>query len=135
MKASLITQLNTWIFFFNPLSTIHPSYIKDTYDIISKIRKLTISQEAYLFTMDVNNLYTNIDIPEGIKTIEELFLQYPDPKRPGGKLSKLLNINLKRNDFEFNGNYYLQIKVKAMGKQFAPAYANIFMAKWEEKAL
>lgn len=22
-----------------------------------------------------------------------------------------------------------------MGKQFAPAYANIFMAKWEEKAL
>lgn len=73
-----------------------------------------------------------IDIPEGIKTREEIFLQHPDPKRPGGKL---LKINLKRNDFEFNGNYYLQIKVTAMGKKFAPAYTNIFMAKWEEKAL
>ncbi|KAL1024040.1 hypothetical protein UPYG_G00050640, partial [Umbra pygmaea] len=35
----------------------------------------------------------------------------------------------------FNGNYYLQIKGTAMGKKFAPAYANIFMAQWEASAL
>lgn len=44
-------------------------------------------------------------------------------------------MNLTRNDFEFNGEFFLQIKGTAMGKKFAPAYANIFMAKWETTAL
>lgn len=33
---------------------------------------------------------------------------------------------------KFNGQYYLQIKGTAMGKRFAPAYANIYMAEWEK---
>lgn len=85
--------------------------------------------------MDVNNLYTNIDITEGIKIIEEIFIQHLNPKRPEKELIELLNINLRRNDFEFNNNHYLQLKGTAMGKKFAPAYANIFMAQWEKKAL
>ena len=35
----------------------------------------------------------------------------------------------------FNGEFYLQIKGTAMGKKFAPAYANIYMANWEEEVL
>lgn len=35
----------------------------------------------------------------------------------------------------FNGKNYLQIKGTAMGKKFAPAYANIFMANWEKEVL
>lgn len=112
---------------------MHPSYIKDKYDI-TKIRKLIIPKDAYLFTMDVNNLYTNIDITEGIKIIEEIFIHL-NPKRPEKELIELLNINLRRNNFEFNNNHYLQLKGTAMGKKFAPAYANIFMAQWEKKAL
>lgn len=122
-------------FFLNPLSITHPSYIKDTYDFIDKIRKLIIPKEALLFTMDVNSLYTNIEIKEGIKTIEEKLAQNPDGKRPDKELLQLLEINLTRNDFEYNGELYLQIKGTAMGKKFAPAYANIFMADWEDKAL
>lgn len=30
---------------------------------------------------------------------------------------------------EFNKEFFLQIKGTAMGKKFAPAYANIFMAE------
>lgn len=67
-------------YFFNPLSTTHPSYIKDTYDFINKIRQITIPQEAYLFTMDVNNLYTNIDISTVIETIKIIFLQNRNPR-------------------------------------------------------
>lgn len=40
-----------------------------------------------------------------------------------------------RNDFIFNEKFYLQIKGTAMGKRFAPAYANLYMANWEEEAL
>lgn len=65
----------TWTFSLNPLSTKHRSYIRDSYAIISKIRKLIIPQDTYLFTMDVN-LYTNIDIAEGIEVIKGIFLKY-----------------------------------------------------------
>lgn len=119
----------------NPLSVKHASYIKDTYDFVTRIRTLHIAQGSILFTMDVNSLYTNIDTAEGIQAVKNLFRRYPDKKRPEKELLQLLEINLTRNDFEFNGEFFLQIKGTAMGKKFAPAYANIFMAEWETAAL
>lgn len=122
-------------FYLNPLSTGHPSYIKDTYDFVQKVKGLKIPQKAILFTMDVDALYTNIDIQEGIQAIKNIFQKTPDTSRPDKELIQLLEINLNRNDFEFNGEFFLQIKGTAMGKKFAPAYANIFMAEWEASAL
>lgn len=119
-------------YFLNPLSIRHPSYVKDTYDFCEKIRSITIPQEAMLFTMDVESLYTNIDIEEGLEAIRTTFLKYPDPGRPDAAVLKLLEINFKRNDFEFNEEYFLQIKGTAMGKRFAPAYANIGSVGWTE---
>ena len=37
--------------------------------------------------------------------------------------------------FEFNGDHYLQIGGTAMGTALAPNYANIFMDKFETRAL
>ena len=122
-------------FYLNPLSTLHPSYIKDTYDFVEKIKKLHIPKNATLFTMDIDSLYINIDIPQGIQAIKNIFHKYPNKNRPDKELIQLLEINLTRNDFEFNGEFFLQIKGTAMGKKFAPAYANIFMAEWETSAL
>ncbi|XP_048111511.1 growth arrest and DNA damage-inducible protein GADD45 alpha-like [Alosa alosa] len=34
---------------------------------------------------------------------------------------------------EFNGNYYLQTCGCAMGRKYSPAYANIYLAVWEEE--
>lgn len=122
-------------YFLNPLSVRHDSYIKDTYDFINKVKQLHIPTEAILFTMDVDSLYTNIDIDEGIQAIKNIFTKYRDKKRPDKELLQLLDINLRKNDFEFDKEFYLQIKGTAMGKKFAPAYANIFMAEWETSAL
>lgn len=122
-------------YFLNPLSTKHPSYIQDTYHFIEKIKNIKIPSEAMLFTMDIDSLYTNIDINEGIQAVKNIFLKYPDKRRPEKELLQLLEINLRRNDFEFDGDFYLQIKGTAMGKRFAPSYANIFMAEWEASAL
>lgn len=122
-------------FYLNPLSIRHASYVKDTYDFVAKIRQLSIPADSFLFTMDVDSLYTNIDIPEGIQAVKNIFRKFPDSKRPDKELLQLLHINLTRNDFEFDGKYFLQIKGTAMGKKFAPAYADIFMAQWETSAL
>lgn len=120
-------------YFLNPLSNRHPSYVKDTYHFVELVKGLTLPSNFYFFSMDVASLYTNIDIDAGISAVKKMFLRYPDPKRPDEELLQLLDINLRRNDFMFDGQFYLQIKGTAMGKRFAPAYANIFMAIWEEE--
>lgn len=122
-------------YYLNPLSVKHPSYVKDTYHFIDIVKNLKVPTNSFFFSMDINSLYTNIDIPSGIAAVKKIFKKYPDPKRPDEELIQLLEINLTKNDFEFNQEYYLQIKGTAMGKKFAPAYANIFMANWEKEAL
>ncbi|XP_061915846.1 uncharacterized protein LOC133658165 [Entelurus aequoreus] len=121
--------------FLTPLSVLHDSYLRDTYDFIDKIKSVNIPPDAILFTIDIDSLYTNIDIDEGIQAVKNVFYKYRDVSRPEKEILQLLEINLRRNDFEFDGRFYLQIKGTAMGKKFAPAYANIFMAEWETSAL
>lgn len=122
-------------YYLNPLSNRHCSYIKDTFDFLDKIKNLKIPTNSFLFTMDINSLYTNIDTVDGLDAVKKCFRKFPDPSRPDEWLIELLKINLTRNDFEFNSKFYLQVKGTAMGKRFAPSYANIFMAHWEETAL
>lgn len=122
-------------FYLNPLSVRHPSYVKDSYYFIDLVKSLTIPADSFLFSIDIDSLYTNIDIAAGLQAVGEIFQKYPDANRPDEEILELLEINLRRNDFEFDGDFYLQIKGTAMGKRFAPAYANIFMAKWEAEAL
>lgn len=121
--------------FLHPVSIKHPSYIKDTYDFIKKIQNTPIPKQSLLFTIDIDSLYTNIDTEAGLKAVRECFSRYPDSRRPDEIVIQLLELSLTRNDFEFNSEYFLQIKGTAMGKKFAPSYANIYMAAWEETAL
>lgn len=58
---------------------------------------------------------------------------YPDPNRPDEELLDLLDINLRRNYFVFDEEFFLHIKGTAMGKSFPPLYANIFMASRERE--
>lgn len=44
--------------FLNPLSTLHPTYLKDTYHFIQKIQGLTCTRDCLLFSMDVKKTYT-----------------------------------------------------------------------------
>ncbi|KAK2808422.1 hypothetical protein Q5P01_000626 [Channa striata] len=122
-------------YFLNPLSVKHTSYVKDTYHFIDIMKNLSVPPDSLFFTIDIDSLYTNIDTTAGLAAVQRVFQKYPDKRRPDKQILELLEINLNRNDFEFNGDFYLQIKGTAMGKKFAPAYANIFMANWEEEAL
>ena len=121
--------------YLQPLSTSHPSYIKDTYHFLDLINNLKIPPQSYLISLDVDSMYTNIDNNMGLQAVQSTFLKHPDPHRPDQQLLQLLRINLECNDFHFLDRTYLQISGTAMGKKFAPAYANIVAAHWEEEAL
>lgn len=91
--------------------------MKDTYHFIQKLKNISVPAEAFLFTIDIDSLYGNIDTMLGLQAVKNTFSRYPDPQRPDTQLLDLLQIGLTQ--------YYLQIHGMAMGKNFAPAYANI----------
>ena len=121
--------------FLQPIAAKHDSYLKDTSDFLNKLKQVKINENSLIVTMDVESMYTNIDHESGLAAVKKAFENNPDPRRPDQEILDLLELSLKNNDFEFNGETFLQIKGTAMGKKFAPSYANIFMADFETEAM
>ena len=124
-----------------PLATKHPAYVRDTQHFLDIISETKVPENSFLVTLDVESLYTNIDNKAGLSAVQKAFKNNPivlankvRDKRPN-EILDLLKICLENNDFVFNEEWYLQISGTAMGKKFAPNYANIFMADWESEAL
>ncbi len=82
--------------------------------------------------MDIESLYTNTETEMGLAAVMKCFKKYLDKDRPEMEILRLLELSLSKNDFEFDGKFYLQVKGTAMGKSFALAYAKIYVAYWEE---
>lgn len=121
-------------YFLNPLSHMHASYVKDTYDFVNKLRTVKVPSNSFLFSIDVDSLYTNIETARGLLAVSKAFRNFPRKDRPDAEIIQLLEMTLTRNDFEFNNNYYLQTCGCAMGRKYSPAYADLYMADWEEEA-
>ena len=118
-----------------------PSYIKDTGHFLSILRNLKqpLPEGAILCTLDVNSLYTNIPNEEGRRAVASWLSKYrpqktvPQNQPSNTSLLSLLKMVLELNNFQFNGQNYLQIGGTAMGTRVAPTLANLFMGHFEEK--
>ena len=82
--------------------------------------------------MNVRSLYTSIPNNEGIATIKKRYNSYIHKTIPIKIIITFPALILTLNNFVFNSKFYLQIKGCAMGTICAPAYANIFMAEFEQ---
>ena len=89
----------------------------------------------FLFTIDIESLYTNIPLNESLDIIKEILIHDSDKKIPKETLMILLKDQVFQNDFIFNHNRFIQRRGVAMGKIFSPAVANIFLNKWENNLL
>ena len=121
-------------FWLQPLVKQLPSFIKDTQDFVTLVTTTKIPQHSILASIDVSSLYTNIPHEDGINASVKALKQdqNPHPLRPNPELlEEMLNIVLKNNVFEFNGDFFLQLQGTAMGTKMAPAYANLFMGSLE----
>ena len=83
--------------------------------------------------MDVRSLYTRIPNNEGIAATKKRYDNYIHKTVPTKIITTFLALILTLNNFVFNSKFDLQIKGCAMGTICAPAYANIFMAEFEQK--
>jgi hypothetical protein len=121
--------------YIKPLVPLIPSYVKDTPDFIRKLRNVeSIPTTAYLCTIDVKALYTNIPHLQGIQASISALQQNP-PELPIHVLEMLMWFILRNNYFEFNGLHFHQLQGTAMGTAMAPSYANLFMAELESNLL
>lgn len=116
-----------------PFSNVHNSYIKDTSDFLNKLAQIDVPEDCVLFSLDIESLYTNIDVDFALEAVRLAFLQKPDPIQP--YIIKLLEFSLKNNYFMFNNELFRQAFGFSMGKSWAPELADIFLAYWEKLAL
>ena len=83
--------------------------------------------------MDVTSLYTNIPQEEGITTVCRAYDTFHNnnPPIPTKYLREMLDLILKENSFQFNGENYLQTHGTAMGAKMAVAFENILWQNLE----
>lgn len=69
-------------YYINPLARLHPSYIKDTYDFVAKLKNLKVPKETLLFSIDMESLYTNVDTERGLRVTKLAFPRLPQLNSP-----------------------------------------------------
>ena len=109
-------------------------YVKDTADFLRKLLNVPyVPKEAFLVTLDVTSLYSNIPQNDGIKAYEHFLNSKPSNSDIStASVCDLISTVLTKNHFQFNGDNYLQTMGCAMGTKMAPSYASLFMEKFEE---
>ena len=127
--------------FTKPIVPNVPSYFKDTGHFLTILGDMeqTDLYGSILCTLDVNSLYTNIPNEEGRRAMAFWLAKYRPhnlipPNQPSNTtLLTLLKMILEMNNFQFNGDNFIQTGGTAMGTRVAPTLANLFMGYFEEK--
>ena len=83
--------------------------------------------------MDVRSLNASIPNNEGIAATKKRYNSYIHKIIPTKIITTFPALILTLKNFVFNSKFYLQIKGCAMGTICTPAYANIFLAEFEQK--
>ena len=98
-------------------------YVKDTGDFLEKIIRLgRISEDAFLVTANVMDLYTSIPHNAGLKALNGKLEKRSDKNAPSADLVEMTEFVLKNNFFEFDSKVKQQISGAAIGTKFEPPY-------------
>ena len=121
------------------------SFIEDSPDLLrqfeSENKNGPQSPNTFPVTIDVTSLYTSIPADGsngGMQAFEKALntrSQNEQIQMPTRYLMELLELVLKGNIFELDGEYYIQRIGTAMGTKVAPTYACLFMGDLETEFL
>ena len=113
------------------------SYVRHSVDFLNRLPKEKNEKEV-LITLDVTDMYTNIDHNLAKEAIEYWLTTHPEclPRNISKEfVLEPLSIVLEFNTFTYNGRFYLQIRGISMGTKSAPTIATLVMAYLEIKAI
>ena len=115
------------------LATKHSSYLQDTPHFLRVLESIRhgepLPSDSILVTFDVTSAYQNIPQNDGIDCLYETLEERENKNIPSEQISKLMELILKYNLFEFDKSIYQQLIGTSMGSKPAPSYANIYLAK------
>ena len=132
---SEFTKISDFIVsYLSPLLRNYDQILYSTSHFLSKIGSCKLPDfPCFLFTADVESLYTNMEIPQTLSIIEHNLNKYFSNNPQNEFILTALSICLYNNNFYFDGSFYTQRRGIAMGSKFAPLLANLFMAFLEDK--
>ena len=119
-----------------PLLTKIPSYIANSAHLVSKLDSIKPPLHFQFIEADVKDLYTSINIEEGLYALKYFLTRSTDLHCTHIQLIILLTRwVLTNNCVMFGDNMYLQISGTAMGTPCAVIFACIFVHIIEQEAL
>ena len=133
-----MNHVSKWLDFqLQRLKPFVPSYLKDSHDLLSKLRNIGgLPPTARLFTADAVSMYTNIDTDHAINVIgtwmDSLDLPTGFPLRAVNDAMRLV---MRNNIFEWGNTYFRQLLGTAMGTSAACMWATIYYGVHESTTL
>uniref|UniRef100_A0A8C5LWU5 Reverse transcriptase domain-containing protein n=1 Tax=Leptobrachium leishanense TaxID=445787 RepID=A0A8C5LWU5_9ANUR len=117
-----------------PLVKSTPSYLKDSMNTLQVLEEIKWEKGMILATCDVQSLYTIIPHHKGCQASRKFMELDPNiPKDLTEFVIEGIDLLLRNNFFKYEEQYYLQTRGTTMGTRFAPSYANLFIADWEDQ--
>jgi hypothetical protein len=115
-------------------SNFEPKYcLKNSLDLIEKIKDIDVPQGAILLSLDVDSLFTNVPYLDTLDVLRALFEKQRLHPGEVDELIELTTICMQQNYFRFGGQYYQQSDGLAMGSPLSPLMADIFMDHFENQ--
>lgn len=124
-----------------PLLSTQISYIKNSSNLVEKLKKVEISSNSLLSSFDIVSMYTNIDVEAAETLLEGKLLRNLDliSGKTDLEVSVIMYLVRLCNKFsyffQFRGEYFEQINGLPMGAPLSPLLANIFVENIETIAL
>ena len=113
-----------------------PSYIQDTTYFINQVKDIIdLPDDTILFCFDVCKLYPSIPKEEGSEACKEAVAS---PKTKGIRdedVISIMRLMLENNNFQFNGQHYLQVDGTTIGSRLGKIYVYTYMRKKDEQLL
>ena len=106
---------------------------------MEQLKDVRLKQGECIISYDVTALLTSVPIQPVVNIIQQKLSNYKDLQQRTTMSIKhtisLLEFCLRSTCFVFQGQYYEQVEGEAMGSPVSPIVTNIFMEKFEAKAL
>ncbi|XP_069083443.1 zinc finger protein 91-like [Pleurodeles waltl] len=134
--GSLLEPLSVFCdHFLQPLVKKSSTYLQDTKDVLNLID--LINETVYvhgLITLDVEALYTNIPQDATLQVVETTLLENSENlTSPVSFIMQCANLAMTENFFQFENDFYHQIRGTCMGSTFAPSLACLYMYNFEKQ--
>jgi len=112
------------------------SHIKNSYELVEKLRNIELGEDYTIFSLDVISLFTNIPIDLAIESIQSRWnLIKSSTKIPKKEFICGIKLVLNSTYFTFEKRIFKQIFGTPMGSPLSPVIADLVMRDLETKAL